>query len=120
MKKPIKTILEIVTGGAVGLASGLLGGGGGMLCVPLLEKVLKEDVKVSHATTVLVMLPICLAGAIVYWSSGKYGFAENLPVILGVLLGGAAGSALLKKLGGRAVAVIFACLMIAAGVRMAL
>ncbi len=120
MKNPLKTIVEILTGGAVGLASGLLGGGGGMLCVPLLEKVLKEDVKVSHATTVLVILPICVASAIVYWSSGNYDFADNLPVILGVLVGGTVGSFMLKNLRGKTVAVVFALLMIIAGARMAL
>lgn len=110
---------EILTGTVVGFANGLLGGGGGMLCVPLLEKGLKEDVKVSHATTVLVILPICIASAVVYWSSGKYDFISNMPVMIGVVGGGVLGSVLLKKAGGKVVAVVFAGLMILAGVRMA-
>lgn len=114
-----KVPIEIATGCAVGAANGLLGGGGGMLCVPLLEKALKEDVKVSHATTVLVILPVCIASAIVYWTSGKFEFTANLPVIFGVVAGGAIGSVLLKVMRGKFVAVIFAVLMIIAGIRMA-
>ena len=39
MKSKIKkTATEVLTGLAVGAINGLLGGGGGMLCVPLLEK----------------------------------------------------------------------------------
>lgn len=119
MKKRKKHTAELLTGAAVGLANGLLGGGGGMLCVPLLEKALGEDVKVAHATTVLVILPICVASAIVYWSSGKFDFVSNIPVVLGVVGGGVIGSVLLKIMKGRVIAVIFAALMIVAGVRMA-
>lgn len=119
MKRGAKLTAELLTGSAVGLANGLLGGGGGMLCVPLLEKALKEDVKVSHATTVLIILPICIASAIVYWSSGKFDFVSNIPVVIGVVVGGIVGSVLLKVMKGRVIAVIFALLMIAAGVRMA-
>ncbi len=119
MKKGWKAAAEAAVGAAVGAANGLLGGGGGMLCVPLLEKALGEDVKVSHATTVLVILPVCVASAIVYWSSGRFAIDANLPVIFGVVAGGVLGSALLKIMNGRVTAVIFAALMIMAGVRMA-
>ncbi|MBQ7227580.1 MAG: sulfite exporter TauE/SafE family protein [Clostridia bacterium] len=114
-----KRLLTFLTGGVVGLINGLLGGGGGMISVPLLEKGLKEDVKVSHATTVLIIFPICIASAIVYWTSGKFAFEANVPIILGVIVGGVIGSVLLKKLKGRIIAVAFALLMIFAGARMA-
>ncbi len=114
-----KVPVEVSTGCAVGAANGLLGGGGGMLCVPLLEKALGEEVKVSHATTVLVILPVCIASAIVYWTSGKFALEANVPVIIGVVAGGAVGSVLLKVMRGKFIAVIFALLMIIAGVRMA-
>ena len=41
----------------------------------------------------------------------------EVPVIVGVVAGGIIGSVLLKVLRGRAIAVIFALLMIAAGLR---
>ena len=115
-KKP-NIAAEVVAGAAVGAVNGLLGGGGGMLCVPLLTGVAHERVKIAHATTVLLILPVCIASASVYWASGRFDFVAEVPVIVGVVAGGIIGSVLLKVLRGRAIAVIFALLMIAAGLR---
>ena len=118
MKSKIKkTATEVLTGLAVGAINGLLGSGGGMLCVPLLEKGLGESVKVSHASTVLVILPVCIAGALVYISEGTAADVPLLPVAVGAVLGGILGSLFLKNASSSAVTVIFALLTIAAGVR---
>ena len=118
MKSKIKkTATEVLTGLAVGAINGLLGGGGGMLCVPLLEKGLGESVKVSHASTVLVILPVCIAGALVYISEGTAADVPLLPVAVSAVLGGILGSLFLKNASSSAVTVIFALLTIAAGVR---
>ena len=118
MKSKIKkTATEVLTGLAVGAINGLLGGGGGMLCVPLLEKGLGESVKVSHASTVLVILPVCIAGALVYISEGTAADVPLLPVAVGAVLGGILGSLFLKNASSSAVTVIFALLTIVAGVR---
>ena len=118
MKSKIKkTATEVLTGLAVGAINGLLGGGGGMLCVPLLEKGLGESVKVSHASTVLVILPGCIAGALVSISEGTAADVPLLPVAVGAVLGGILGSLFLKNASSSAVTVIFALLTIAAGVR---
>ena len=115
-KRILKIPAEILTGLAVGAINGLLGGGGGMLCVPLLEKGLGESVKISHASTVLVILPVCVAGAFVYAANGTYGYSA-LIVAAGAVAGGILGSVFLKNAGSGTVAVIFALLTIAAGVR---
>lgn len=118
MKAKIKkTVTEIVTGLAVGAINGLIGGGGGMLCVPLLEKGLGESVKVSHASTVLIILPVCIAGAIVYIAKGNISEVPILPVAVGAVAGGIIGAFFLKSASPKAVTVIFALLTVAAGVR---
>lgn len=117
MKKNKHIVGELLSGVGIGTVNGLLGGGGGMICVPLLNGVCGENTKVSHATTVLVILPVCIASAAVYWLSGKFDLVGEIPVIIGVVIGGAIGSVLLKVLKGRAISVIFALIMIAAGVR---
>ena len=117
MKKKRNIVAEVMAGAAVGAVNGMLGGGGGMLCVPLLTGIAKEEVKVAHATTVLVILPVCIASAAVYWASGRFDIVADVPVIAGVVAGGALGSVLLKVLNGRVITVIFALLMIAAGLR---
>jgi uncharacterized membrane protein YfcA len=47
-------LLNAFGGLLIGFANGFFGGGGGMLAVPFLQHVLKEDEKVSHATAFLL------------------------------------------------------------------
>ena len=119
MKKGVKNSLMIFGGMGVGFANGFFGGGGGMLCVPLLDKVLKEQTKVSHATAMLIILPISIASAITYVANGYFDLKMTLIVGGGVIAGGIAGALLLKKLRSGVIGIIFAVLMVAAGVRLA-
>lgn len=110
----------MIAGGlGVGFANGFFGGGGGMLCVPLLDKALKAPTKVAHATAMLIILPISIASAITYVSGGYFDLRLTLIVGGGVVAGGIAGALLLKKLRSGVVAIIFALLMIAAGIKLA-
>ncbi len=110
-----KSILEIAVGAAVGVINGMFGGGGGMLCVPLLGGVLGESVRVSHATTVLVILPVCLVASIVYVANGYAQTPDVFFVMAGTAAGGALGSLVLKTAPPKAVNAAFALIMAAAG-----
>lgn len=101
----------------VGGISGFFGGGGGMLCVPLLQ-LAGLDVKRAHATALLVILPICIVCAGIYISNGYFDWRSVACACLGVCFGGAAGALLLNKLDSSIVAIIFAALMIAIGVKL--
>ena len=120
MKKAVLPVLQVSGGLLIGFINGFFGGGGGMLCVPLLEKVLAEPTKKAHATAILVILPVSVASAIVYAVSGSFSWLPVLTVSGGVLAGGIAGALLLKKLPAFIVGIVFAVLMIAAGVKLAL
>ena len=109
----------LLGGGAIGFINGFFGGGGGMLCVPLYNKILKRATKQSHATAIAVILPISIASAITYIIGGSFDLKSALITSAGVVAGGIAGALLLKKLNSAAVAVIFALIMIAAGVKLA-
>lgn len=119
MKKYVKNSIMVLGGIGVGFANGFFGGGGGMLCVPLLDKALKEQTKVSHATAMLIILPISVASAITYVANGYFDWKMTLIVGGGVIAGGIAGALLLKKLRSGVIGIIFAVLMVAAGVRLA-
>ena len=115
-----RQLLTVAAGAAIGFTGGLFGGGGGMLCVPLLEKGLGEETKTAHATAILVMLPITAASAVMYSINGYF---EPVPVItagVGVVAGGVGGALLLKVLPEKLTAFIFSLLMIAAGAVLAL
>lgn len=102
----------------VGAISGFFGGGGGMLCVPLLSTS-GLDTKRAHATALLVILPICILSASIYIANGYFDANAVLCAIIGVSLGGAAGAMLLDKLNGTVLSFIFAALMIAVGIKLA-
>ena len=113
-----KNIFLIFTGVLIGFVNGFFGGGGGMICVPILEKVLKLPTKKAHATTIAVIFPLSFLSAAIYIFNGV---VESLPlvtVMTGVILGGVIGSMLLKILPSKVVGIIFSILMIVAGVRL--
>jgi len=113
-----KVALSIIGGCVVGLVNGFFGGGGGMLCVPLLNKVLKEETKVAHATTILLILPISIATAIMYSVNGYFEIQAGFITMAGVVTGGITGALLLKVLPVKVVGLVFALAMIAAGIKM--
>ena len=101
----------------IGIANGLVGGGGGMLAVPLLRANGLSPVK-AHATAIAVILPASLVSGAVYLFYGLAPIAVLLPVALGVAVGGFVGAKLLGFLPERIVTFIFAVLMLVAGVKM--
>jgi uncharacterized membrane protein YfcA len=108
---------RIFCGGAVGLANGLFGGGGGMIAVPMLQRTGLEE-KRAHATAILLILPVSLLSFFFYAWKGLYEFSVLIPTALGVTAGGALGAWLLGKLPVKIVNIIFACLQAAAGISM--
>lgn len=108
----------IISGLIIGFINGFLGGGGGTLLVVVLLIALDLHQKEAHATAMLVILPISLLSAFVYYLNGSVQWLPTLYVTLGVIAGGVAGAFLLNILKGNAVKLIFALIMLIAGVRM--
>lgn len=118
MKIKQNGVKKILLGGAVGAANGLLGGGGGMIAVPVLERFLPS--RAAHATAIALILPCSALSAAVYLFAGRIPFGIFLPVCIGVTAGGLFGARLLSRLSVRAIDLLFGALMLAAGVRMLL
>ena len=110
--------LAIVCGAFVGILNGFFGGGGGMVCVPLLEKIFKFDNKVAHASTLVVVLPLCIASSVVYLFYNEVSFINLLYISIGTIAGGVVGAILLKKLSCKVIRIIFALIMMVAGIKM--
>lgn len=101
-----------------GAVNGLFGGGGGMIVVPALTKIAGYSVKEAHATAILVVLPVTLISAFVYFYHADYDLSVVVPCAVGMTAGGVLGAFALKKLSSPVVSVIFALVMLAAGIRM--
>ena len=86
MKK--KTAWFAVAGGAAGLVNGFFGGGGGMILVPLLAGKCGLDQRKAFATSVAVILPLCVLSALLYFLRGSLDLSQALPYLLGGALGG--------------------------------
>ena len=113
-----QNILLILSGIFTGAVNGVFGGGGCMIAVPLLNSLLQKPTNVSHATAILVILPISFASGIMYLFNGYFDAELFIAVGLGVLAGGFFGAELLGKLSAGSITLIFAIIMFAAGIKM--
>ncbi len=114
------TLIAIFTGAVSGLINGIFGGGGGMIVVPMLTKLLKYQSKNSHATAILIILPLSIISGVLYLTFGKFKLSIGVPVGIGIIIGGIIGAILLSKLSSKWVIIIFAIVMAIAGGKMLL
>ncbi len=105
---------RLFCGVAVGVANSLFGGGAGMLAVPLLNATGYTQ-KQSHATAILVILPVSFFSFLLYFIQGLYNFSVLIPTAIGVTAGGAVGATVLGKLPTKTVTLAFAFLQAVAG-----
>lgn len=103
---------------AVGLSAGLLGGGGGVFTVLVVDLVMGFPTKVSLAMSNLMMGTIALAGLSIYLELGIVNTRWMIPAILGVLLGAFLGAKLLRQLKSQVVRWIFLCVLAILGAEM--
>lgn len=100
-----------------GVINGLLGAGGGMVVVPLLSAMGVRG-KRSHATALMVIVPLSAVSAVLYLVQGRVGFADALPWLPGSLLGAYWGSRLMPKIATGWLKLLFGGLMLWGGVRL--
>lgn len=110
--------LAVFFGLVVGAVNGLFGAGGGMLVVPILSYLYGLSAKKSHATAIMIILPLCAVSAVVYALKGSYDYSIFPATIVGVVAGGIAGALLLKKANNVALRYAFYFLMLLAGLKM--
>ena len=72
-------------GFAAGCVTGLFGGGGGMVLVPLLTTLTDLDDHSIFPSSIAVILPICITALVL---SPEIRFSEALPWLPGSLIGG--------------------------------
>jgi len=117
-KKSFNWILDAIFGSLIGFINGFLGGGGGMIAVPILEKIKKLDNKKAHATAIAVMFPLSVVSAFVYTLTIEFNWLILVILAVSVTAGGILGSFLLKNLSGKVIRIIFAFLMLGSGIYM--
>lgn len=100
----------------VGVMSGLLGVGGGILLVPLLALLFRFDQHRAQGTSlVALVLPTGFLAFLNYNHSGDVDWRVGLLLMPGVFLGGIAGGRLAQALSPRLMRSIFAVLLFGLG-----
>ena len=117
MKKQTQKILYMITGLVSGVLNGLFGAGGGLLCVPLLERSELEPKK-SHATSISIILPLTIFSAVLYVTSQKVALSDVYPLIVPGIIGSIIGAFFLKKVSNDWLRRIFGAFILFAAVRM--
>ncbi len=116
-----KRRLLLLGGLAAGFLNGLLGAGGGIVIVWILEKTIggmTEDKRDVFANALAVMLPISAMSAVSYAISGSLPKGDITRFLIPAVLGGLFGAFLLDKIGAGAVKTLFCLLVILSGIVM--
>lgn len=103
-----------------GIASGLLGIGGGVFKVLAMDTVMHMPIKASTATSNFMIGATAAASAGIYFLRGDINPVIAAPVALGVLGGSMLGTQLLSRLAGGSVRLVFAVVLGLIGLQMLL
>jgi uncharacterized membrane protein YfcA len=112
-------ILALVLGVVVGIFSGLIGIGGGVIAVPFLVYAFHMDQKMAQGTSLVMLLgPTGLFAIMEYYRGGNVNFKVGLLMAAGVLAGAYFGGHWAQQLSNPLLRKIFAVVMAGVAVKM--
>ena len=120
------TLLQFgATGGVTGIMAGLLGIGGGLIQVPLLNRLCKLPIKQAIGTSSAIMFVTAILGATVKDASlqkvdhnAMTAVMQAAQIIPGALIGGWIGAKLTNVLPSRVIRIVFALLVLIASYKL--
>ena len=117
-----RSMLFALAGILSGIVNGLLGTGGGILTVLFLSKIYAKDSSYStkdiFAITLGSSVIMSMASLLFYLSSGCFSVSDSALYMLAAVPGGVLGAILLEKLSSKTMKLIFALLVVWAGISM--
>ena len=102
-----------------GAISGLLGIGGGVIQVPVLNSFCGIPIKVAAATSTFMIGVTAAASAFIYWNRGDVSLSLTAAVALGAFPGSALGARLAAHIHARYLKLFMAIVLLAVGAQMA-
>lgn len=117
---PQRVPLGIGASAGAGVISGMLGIGGGVVQVPMMNLLMKVPVRAAAGTSSFMVGMTAVATATVFYASGKIDLQVTVPAMLGVLLGSNVGSMLTKRLKVARLVMVFVVVMVYLGASMIL
>jgi uncharacterized membrane protein YfcA len=117
LKRTPVALLASLVAGAI---SGLLGVGGGIVKVPVLNTFCGIPIRVAAATSAFMIGVTAAASVFVYYAGGHVALALAAAVALGALPASLLGARLSQRVEARALKLLMAVILLGVGVRMAL
>jgi uncharacterized membrane protein YfcA len=114
----LRLVGEILLGLVAGLASGLLGIGGGQILIPGMVFLFGYDQKVAQGVSLAFIVPTALAGALTHWRKGNVAPRVALAIIPGALVGGFVGAILAQGLDSTTLRRLFGLFLLYMSLRM--
>jgi len=115
-----RTKLGLAVSYVAGVASGLLGIGGGILKVPVMNLAMGMPIKACTATSNFMIGVTAATSAAVYFMRGEVLPFVAAPVAIGVLLGARTGARLMSSLKNNLIRIIFVAVLAVSCVQMLL
>ena len=105
---------SLLWGIPIGFINGFFASGGGIIAVLVLQKFFKLDEKKAHATSIIIILPLTLAGTLIYSRSAPIRLSTVMLCAAAATIGALLGAKLLSRLSGRFIRTGFGIVMIIA------
>ncbi|HHT26935.1 MAG TPA: sulfite exporter TauE/SafE family protein [Firmicutes bacterium] len=112
--------MALVSGLTVGLLSGLVGIGGGVLLVPILLYIFKLDAHLAAGTSLAIVIPTAIVGSIVHFSKGTIDWPLALLIAVGSIVGSLLGAWLGPHVPAETLKKIFAVVLVVVTVKFCL
>ncbi|HSJ28000.1 MAG TPA: sulfite exporter TauE/SafE family protein [Acidimicrobiia bacterium] len=116
--EPVFDLRLVGIGIAGGAISGFFGVGGGIVLVPLLLGYMGLTRRAAHATSLGAIILLSLAGMVGFALSGEVDPVVGVTIGVGGMVGAVIGAQLMNRLSARTLRLVFAVVLIGAGVRM--
>ncbi len=113
-----RTKLGLAVSYVAGVASGLLGIGGGVFKVPVMNLAMGVPIKACTATSNFMIGVTAATSAAVYFMRGEVLPFIAAPVAVGVLLGAKSGARLMNALRGETIKIVFVAVLVVSAAQM--
>jgi uncharacterized membrane protein YfcA len=111
-------LLYVIVGLVIGVVSGALGIGGGVLLIPAFVWIFKFDQQMATGTTLAVLVPpIGLLAALEYYRRGKVEWEAALVIAITFIVGAYLGARLAQDLPDATLRLLFGLMLIYVGIR---
>lgn len=113
-------VVLIITGALMGILSGMLGVGGGVLLVPALMYIMKVEPHKAIGISLAVIIPTALSGTLKHYRNGNVDVRMALLISIGAVCGAYLGASLAKGMDASTLRRVFGGFLVLMGLNLLL